>query len=366
MLNGKIKGFFTISGGNSGLTEGFIYNNQPVDEEDAATVYSSSTIDTTSLKRISKSTKIVNGARMSNLKVFTGEGILIARNGKAGTMKYLKDESIVMNDHAYFLQVKNDYTEKIDLHFLLVYLRGIIKQCVSSDGEGKNGTFNKTLFEQKIINLPDINEQLNVKNEVCKIEMMKNVIIDNINKIDASLNKRLVIDKTKSFKLDELFLINQGHQITDEEIYNSLGSIPIYTSSNKIKGYGNNSLVSEKDLPCITYPTKGFSGTISIQTQLFDANNTATLILKNEYRGSVSLKYVSIQLEKRFLEVLTSKSGVSYLNKEIVSLQEIYFPTLNDETIDTDKQDMVVEAYEKIIKIKERLEDMYGRIITLI
>lgn len=40
-------------------------------------------------------------------------------------------------------------------------------------------------------------------------------------------------------KLKDIFYINQGHQITDEEIYNSFGEIPIYTGNNDIKGYWN-------------------------------------------------------------------------------------------------------------------------------
>lgn len=38
---------FDIKGGNSGLTEEFIYNNQPINEEDAIVVYSSSTDEAT-------------------------------------------------------------------------------------------------------------------------------------------------------------------------------------------------------------------------------------------------------------------------------------------------------------------------------
>lgn len=99
-------------------------------------------------------------------------------------------------------------------------------------------------------------------------------------------------------KIKNLFYINQGHQITDEEIYRNNGDIPIYTAGNIIKGYGNTSLVSKEELPCITYQTKGFSGIVSVQKELFDANNTAALILKEEFRGQIDLEYVAIILKK--------------------------------------------------------------------
>ena len=49
---------FDIKGGNSGLTEEFIYNNQPINEEDAIVVYSSSTDETTNMGVISKNSKL--------------------------------------------------------------------------------------------------------------------------------------------------------------------------------------------------------------------------------------------------------------------------------------------------------------------
>jgi hypothetical protein len=80
-------------------------------------------------------------------------------------------------------------------------------------------------------------------------------------------------------KLDSVFKIVQGHQITDEEIYKSIGNVPIFTARNAIKGYWDKAIVSKEDLPCITYPTKANSGYTFIHDELFDANNTAVLIL---------------------------------------------------------------------------------------
>lgn len=43
MLRDKIKKYIKISGGNSGLTEEFIYNNQEFDKKNAIKVYSGAT-----------------------------------------------------------------------------------------------------------------------------------------------------------------------------------------------------------------------------------------------------------------------------------------------------------------------------------
>ena len=126
----------------------------------------------------------------------------------------------------------------------------------------------------------------------------------------------------------DIFDINQGHQITDEIIYLQDGNIPIYTAKNKIKGYWNKSLISTDKLPCLTYPTKANKGDVFLQTSLFDANNTAVLIPKKAYRKKIDLEWFIYKLRPIFLKVQTNKSGVSYLNKDIVKNIEIFLPSL--------------------------------------
>ncbi len=121
-------------------------------------------------------------------------------------------------------------------------------------------------------------------------------------------------------KLSSVFQIIQGHQITDEEIYRiiGLGSIPIYTANNEIKGYWDKAIVTEGDLPCISYPSKANSGEAFVQHNIFDANNTAVLVPLPEWRNHIILEWATLKLANIFLRVATSKGGVSYLNKEIV------------------------------------------------
>jgi hypothetical protein len=154
-------------------------------------------------------------------------------------------------------------------------------------------------------------------------------------------------------KISDIFIINQGHQITDEEIYNGNGNIPIFTSSNKIKGFGNFSIIDESLLPCLTYQTKGYSGVISLQEKPFDANNTAVLILKDEYRNKVNLKYLALIIQTKLNEILTSESGVSYLNKDLVLNVEFELPINSEKNIDIEFQNKFVSKYEKIKKYKE-------------
>lgn len=151
--------------------------------------------------------------------------------------------------------------------------------------------------------------------------------------------------------LGNVFDIIQGHQITDEEIYKSYGSIPVYTGAGDLKGFWDKALVEKDDLPCLTYATKAFDGTIVIRNEIFDANNTAVLILKDKYKGIILLEWISIILPKIFSDIMTSKEGVSYLNKEIVEVIEIDIP-------DRQTQENLIVKYKAINERLKRTKEI--------
>lgn len=152
-----------------------------------------------------------------------------------------------------------------------------------------------------------------------------------------------------------MFKIIQGHQITDEELYRSEGDIPVLTGMNEIKGYWNNKIVNEADLPCITYPSKANSGQAYIQEKIFDANNTAVLIPFPEWREKIDLRWLAYKLSKTFLNISTSKGGINYLNKEIVEENDIEIPP---------KKEQIKEykAISKILKLKEEVDRILQKI----
>ncbi len=164
-------------------------------------------------------------------------------------------------------------------------------------------------------------------------------------------------------KVKSVFRITQGHQITDEEIYKNFGrgNIPIYTSSNEIKGYWDRAIVTKEDLPCITYPTKANVGEAFVQYDVFDANNTAVLIPLPEWRPKIILEWVAIKLANIFLDIATSKEGVSYLNKEIVGDYEMNIPL-------KDIQGKQLKSYQDIRSLKntvDKIQDEINRLLHM-
>lgn len=144
---------FDIKGGNSGLTEEFIYNNQPINEEDAIVVYSSSTDETTNMGVISKNSKL----KGENIKFFKGPAAIIARNGQAGKVMFIEKGMFTINDHAYVLTVKPAYKKTIALEWFVDVAEKYTKNCVTS--KDANGTFSKEVFLKEEIDVPEYSIQ---------------------------------------------------------------------------------------------------------------------------------------------------------------------------------------------------------------
>jgi restriction endonuclease S subunit len=167
-------------------------------------------------------------------------------------------------------------------------------------------------------------------------------------------------------RIDTYFDIIQGHQITDEEIYKSEGDIPIYTGGNDIKGYWDKAIVGEEDLPCISYPTKGnVSGNAYVQEKIFDANNTAVLIPKSEWRGKIDLQWFCFKLKHVFLSIATSNENVSYLNKELIESYEIDIPDLVEQRKELIPLIKLVALKRKLTEIIDKVDNLLSRSIFM-
>ncbi|MBU4502550.1 MAG: restriction endonuclease subunit S [Nanoarchaeota archaeon] len=149
----------------------------------------------------------------------------------------------------------------------------------------------------------------------------------------------------KYYKITDVFNLNQGHQITEEEIYNDMGNIPIYTGQNKLVGYVSEPIVRDDDLPCISYPTKGQVGEMYIKKEHFNANNTAILIPKKKFRGKINLAWFISVMKQKIKRESNSKFGVGYIGKELMNRVSFYLPS-------KEVQDSIAKSYSKCLKLK--------------
>ena len=162
--------------GNAGLTEREIYQ-KVCDVGERYQVLSSSTSDETELGRVPLF--YLNG---KIIKVFQDkEGILVSRNGRAGSIKFLEAGRYTLTDHAYILHVRDDCPYNVLLKwFAFQYSNVFLEYTSRSD----NATWDMTgFFKGVMLDIPDIAEQQAVIVEYEELEALEK----RLKKVDAKI-----------------------------------------------------------------------------------------------------------------------------------------------------------------------------------
>jgi len=162
-----IKEFFSIKGGNSGLTEDFIYYNQPINNEDGIKIVSGSAKMQNIFGEISNLAKPAG----KNLKIYTAPLIQIVRKGLAGKMIYINEGKFVANDDVYVLIVKEKWKDKINLQWFAHEYQPLFYDLTTSKSD--NATFNKEYMLNQKIKIPDYVEQKNISTKLTELTELK-------------------------------------------------------------------------------------------------------------------------------------------------------------------------------------------------
>lgn len=171
--------------GNSGLTEEEIYQKILSDGE-RYEVLSSSTAEDTRLGKIPIC--YINGKQ---LDVFENEeGILVIRNGKAGTTYFLEKGRYAITDHAYILSLKKDCDYKMSLKWLMNQYRQVFLEYASSSA---NATWNMTGFFKDVkIDIPSYEEQLELTKKYDSLELLETKMEGILTNIDQLFSRQIV------------------------------------------------------------------------------------------------------------------------------------------------------------------------------
>ena len=351
MMVDKIKEFFMIGSGNSGLTEEFIYRNQPSCPENSVKVFSSSTQEKTSFRSVDKNAVLPDG---KGLKVYRTEGIVIARNGKAGKMTFVNDTNMYcMNDHAYILYVKKTYKKKIDIKYIMYCCKDILEKCVTSDKKG-NQTFNKTLFMESIIELPDIKTQKKYVSEFEKMKKLSNRINLCIDKINCIISKIPHTSHATLEPVDKVFeIISEDRNLIEEYIYAHQGKYPVYSAQIEgAFGYIDTYSYEGEVLTIVQY---GDSGKVTLRSgQLNIGRNCCGLIPRDEYVNKVNLLYFKYALQNNFIE---NSKGESLKSLSQSTIKNTYFLLPKIEF-----QNKVASELYELEKLKTKLQNIRSKI----
>ena len=177
----EIREFFHIKGGNSRLTEEFIYYNPPNDEKENIPILSGATLEINLMGYLSKNAKPNN----RNLKIFSSPSILVVRKGIAGHMTFINKGEFTINDDAYVLILKKKWMNKINLRWFIYQYQELFYKLVTSKSD--NATFNKEYIEKQKVKIPKFDIQKDIGNNLLKIDSLN----DKLKEIKRQLKELL-------------------------------------------------------------------------------------------------------------------------------------------------------------------------------
>ncbi len=370
--------------GNQGLTEKMIYQNILV-EGDRYLVLSSSTEKETRLGKIPYCE--ING---KPLKVFENkEGLLVIRNGKAGTLFYLEKGKYAITDHAYILVLKDDCPYQVLLKWLMHQYRWKFLEYSSSSD---NGTWNMTGFFKNVnIDIPSYKRQLELVQTYDKVEALQQKIDSILYLIHEIKNKQLgfpfVYYQGKDVPISEILSFLGGNSgLTEEYLYSQLQSdgerkyliltgrtdYSVRQFTHKCEHPKNASrLISVLEgKPIIHVVRKGKAG---FSTYFDKGNYTVTddaylLYLKEKSQESlidakkpyqINLKWLAYELKSRFFDYSSSADNGTWNKGKFFKEVKIDIPSLSE-------QNKIVEVYNKLEAIEKRLSSLQKWIMDLL
>lgn len=362
--NVPIKKCFDYMSGNTGLTVRTIHNSK--DQEYDCIVLSSSLMDETSLGYVDSKMTLPNGKK---LKLFINkEGIVISRNGYAGTMSYISPGLYTLTDHAYILYVIENCEYEIDLNwFIMEYQKEIRKKYLTTQSGNQTFTITKFMKEFKF-DIPTIEFQKELTKRYQIVEKMLLQLKNQKYKIENYYLEDIFGYKMKEVPLFEIFKPHQGNAIyTKKNINNNgwKGDIPVISSNtdnNGILDYINLNYVKEKDYityPCLTWSVDGYAGKLfarNVETNPcgFVANNHCGVLTPIVDISNLYFPYLIHSLQPQFFKKAKNAANKKLGNNQMKEIK-ISIPVDDNDDFDLNSQIEIANKYQTIEKLKEKL-----------
>lgn len=145
---------FEVMGGNSGLTEEYLYSLLLYEGERKFRLLTGS-VDIANSTYIYECPDPKNSDRL--IRTYSGEALHVVRKGKAGHVTWLEPGNYTINDDAYLVIEKSDHGYELSLEWVALTQQALFEEHASNSD---NGTWNKTGFlEHAVFDLPTLSEQ---------------------------------------------------------------------------------------------------------------------------------------------------------------------------------------------------------------
>ena len=370
--------------GNSGLTEQVIYQNICVDG-DRYLVLSSSTEEETKLGKIP-----ICEIKGKSLKVFENrEGILVIRNGKAGTTFFLEKGRYAITDHAYIIALKEHCPYQVSLKWLMFWFRWRFLEYSSSSD---NGTWNMTGFFNEVnVDVPIFEKQLRLVQVYERIEALRKkiyAICHLINEVkDKQLGYPFVNYQGKDVPISDILSCMSGNSgLTEEYLYSQIltDSERKYRILTGSTDYGVSEYIHKcehpknaaklisviEDKPVIHVVRKGKAGfTEYFEKGNYTINDDAYLLFfkdtpqktlpssQNSYQ--INLKWLFYELKSRFYDYSSSSDNGTWNKGKFFNETKVDIPSRPE-------QNKIVEVYDKLEALEKTVNVLLMRILELL
>ena len=254
----------------------------------------------------------------------------------------------------------------------LIYLKYAVENEIKNNGFCYTDKAGKTKIADILVYIPTLeNEDF----DLVKQEQMVNkfVFLDEVKKkieeyklqIDSI---KLIIqeqNKTSDIKLSQLFTIKKGDsKYTKEYINKNKGNYPVYSSQTTSEGIIGSINTYDYDCKCITWTTDGtYVGTTFLRKGKFSmTTHCGGLLLKEEYKNTISLEYVNYLLNNTLSFYKVGEGSNKRLGATLIKDITIKIPVLDNGEFDIKKQIEIAEKYRKIEEIKANIKNELDKI----
>ena len=306
---------------------------------------------------------------------FDGKYLTWASNGFAGYMKVLDGKFSINGDRGILLPRQNN--------ILLEYIKIILEPKLRELAKGRKGEKGKdeftkvypSMIENIEILLPINKETMEIsveyqKDEVYKYQMLsefKNKINQNKSKITNNNLDIKGFEKTKKYKISDLFTIEKGlSKYTNKYFVKNKGNFPVYSSQTFNEGIIANINTYDYDCNCITWTTDGvYAGTVFLRNGKFSmTTHCGALMLKKEFDGIIDLEYIYAVL---FNKLKQFANGEQNKRVTVNIIKNIYvdIPLDKNNKIDIDKQKEYSKTFNKFKLAKKEVISRLDKLLEI-
>lgn len=292
---------------------------------------------------------------------------------KCGTLFY-RNYSFYPNDHCGVLIPKEEYKNSINLKWFIYSQQEYIKGFVSQQGS-QGMLYNNEMSEIEIeYPFPDKEKiQDKIVEQIERLISIETNIKEKIDKLNELLEYEFKNNNYVEYKVEQIALLNKGSNIISEEmLYNNYDEegIQVYSSATENKGlmgtvkktcfdsFNKQGMADE-----LTWTTNGYAGVVFYRdTDYLYSEKCGRIVIRKEYKDLILPKYLLYLLNQVTYKYKTSESNNGKLDIIHMSNIRIQIPVNKDGKIDVELQRKIIEQYERISYLKEKLQDIISKI----